>query len=408
MMDYKKLFYIFSSLSELGEEVNSVQNFQVTMRRSLLMVLGTLSIARGAIWARKDGQASLDLIASKGLKKEDPGQLLLEADEETFFNRHPEIFSFRSTKKPIRNLAVSNPVLVSRLKASLGLPLSVKGEWIGLIVLGPKLDQTPLSVMEKEVLTLLGHQIANALYSQRLIEALNQQVADNRQMIENLRYIYDDTIRAFAAAIDAKDSYTRGHSNRVASYAVAIGKEMGYGEEVLEGIYVAGLLHDVGKIIVDRDIINKKKHLSSKEFTEIMEHTRAGYQILSTIRFPWAEVPLMAKSHHEKLDGRGYPDGLKGDQIYIGAKIICLADAFDAMTSNRPYRNRLTFEKTLKEIRKNVHVQFEGRIVTAFFRVLKKEIEGKLHDQKILPNLDDHFNPQVIHSLLELTINELS
>ena len=95
--------------------------------------------------------------------------------------------------------------------------------------LGPKLDQTPFSAMDKQVLTLLGHQIANALYSQRLIEALNQQVADNRQMVEDLRYIYDDTIRAFAAAIDAKDSYTRGHSNRVASYAVAIGKEMGYG-----------------------------------------------------------------------------------------------------------------------------------------------------------------------------------
>jgi putative nucleotidyltransferase with HDIG domain len=408
MMDYKKLFYIFSTLSELGAEVTSARNFQQTMRRSLLMVLGTLSIARGAIWARQKGQTSLDLLAFKGLKKEDPTHLTLEAESEAFFNRHPEIFSFRSSKKPIRRLVESNPGLMSRLKASLGIPLTVKEEWIGLIGLGPKLDQTPFSAMDKEVLALLGHQIANALYSQRLIEALNGQVADNRQMVENLRYIYDDTIRAFAAAIDAKDSYTRGHSNRVAAYAVAIGKEMGYSDEVLEGYYVAGLLHDVGKIIVDRDIINKKKHLSSKEFTEIMEHTKAGYQILSTIRFPWAEVPLMAKSHHEKLDGRGYPDGLKGDQIYVGAKIICLADAFDAMTSNRPYRNRLTFEKTLREIRKNVNIQFESQIVAAFFNVLKKEIEGKLHDQKILPNLDDHFNPQVIHSLLELTIAELS
>jgi HD-GYP domain-containing protein (c-di-GMP phosphodiesterase class II) len=176
----------------------------------------------------------------------------------------------------------------------------------------------------------------------------------------------------------------------------------------LEGFYVAGLLHDVGKIIVDQDIINKKKHLSSREFVKIMEHTKAGFQILSTIRFPWSDVPLMAKSHHEKLDGHGYPDGLKGDQISVGAKIICLADAFDAMTSQRPYRDRLSFERTLKEIRQNVNVQFEPRIVTAFFKVLKKEIEGKLHEQKIIPNLDEHFNPKVIHSLLELTIDELS
>jgi len=228
------------------------------------------------------------------------------------------------------------------------------------------------------------------------------------KFVDNVRFIWDDTIRAFSAAIDAKDSYTRGHSNRVAQYAVAIGKELGLKGKVLEGFYVAGLLHDVGKIIVDRDIINKKKHLTTKEFAAIMEHTKAGYQILSTIRFPWSDVPLMAKSHHEKLDGQGYPDGLKGDQISLGAKIISLADAFDAMTSQRPYRHRLSFEGTLKEIRKNVNIQFEKRIVTAFFNVLKKEIEGKLYEQKIIPNLDEHFNPQVIHSLLEMTILELS
>jgi putative nucleotidyltransferase with HDIG domain len=407
-MDFKKLYYTFSTLSELGEEVTSTRNFQQTIRRSLLMVLGTLSITRGAIWARQDGLAKLELLASKGLRKEDTSLLVLGKESEAFLNGHSEIFSFQSSKKPIRRLTETNPEVVTRLKASLGIPLTVKGEWIGLIGLGSKLDQTPFSAGDKEILALLGHQIANALYSQRLIEALNKQVANNQKMVETLRYIYDDTIRAFAAAIDAKDSYTRGHSNRVASYAVAIAKEMGYADDILEGIYVAGLLHDVGKIIVDRDIINKKKHLSTKEFTEIMEHTKAGYQILSTIRFPWADVPLMAKSHHEKIDGRGYPDGLKGDQIYVGAKIICLADAFDAMTSNRPYRHRLTFEKTLREIRKNVNIQFESRIVAAFFNVLKKEIEGKLFDQKILPNLDEHFNPQVIHSLLEVTISELS
>jgi len=406
-MDYKNLFYIFSTLSELGEEVTSARNFQLTIRASLHMILGTLSIARGAIFARQETKNQLALLAHKGLKKEDPSHLILPPGTEAFLGQSG-IFSFQGGKTKIRNFYESNMPIFSRLKAVLGVPLQVKGEWIGLICLGPKLDEAPFTPMDKSVLTLLGHHIANALYSQRLIEALNHQVKENQKMVENLRYIYDDTIRAFAAAIDAKDSYTRGHSNRVALYAVAIGKELGYGDDVLEGYYVAGLLHDVGKIIVDRDIIHKKKHLTSKEFSEIMEHTKAGYQILSTIRFPWSEVPIMAKSHHEKLDGRGYPDGLKGDQIFIGAKIICLADAFDAMTSDRPYRQRLSFEGTLKEIQKNVNVQFERRIVKAFLNVLKKEIEGKLHEQKIIPNLDEHFNPQVIHSLLELIIAEIS
>jgi putative nucleotidyltransferase with HDIG domain len=407
-MDYKKLFYVFSTLSDLGEEILSVRNFQHTIRTALHMILGTLSIARGGIFALKETKKRFELIAAKGLKKEDSGPLVLTPETQAFLRTHPGIFSFGSRKGEIRNLYHSNVSLFSQLKVALGVPLRVKGESIGLICLGPKLDESPYTPMDKNVLTLLGHPIANALYSQRLFEALNLKVKENQKMVENLRFIYDDTIRAFAAAIDAKDSYTRGHSNRVAQYAVAIGKEMGFPGEVLEGYYVAGLLHDVGKIIVDRDIINKKKTLTAREFTEIMEHTKAGYQILSTIRFPWSDVPLMAKSHHEKLDGQGYPDGLKGDQISLGAKIICLADAFDAMTSHRPYRHRLSFEKTLKEIRKNINVQFEKRIVAAFFQVLKKEIEGKLYDQKIIPNLDEHFNPLVIHSLLELTISELS
>jgi putative nucleotidyltransferase with HDIG domain len=407
-MDYKKLFYVFSTLSDLGEEILSVRNFQHTIRTSLHMILGTLSIARGGIFALDETKKRLELLAAKGCKKEDLEHLVLTSETQAFLRTNPGIFSFGSRKEEIRRFYDSNLPLLSRLKVALGVPLQVKGESIGLICLGPRLDEAPYTPMDKNILTLLGHPIANALYSQRLVEALNLKVKENQKMVENLRFIYDDTIRAFAAAIDAKDSYTRGHSNRVAQYAVAIGKEMGLQGEVLEGFYVAGLLHDVGKIIVDRDIINKKKTLTSREFTEIMEHTKAGYQILSTIRFPWADVPLMAKSHHEKLDGKGYPDGLKGDQISTGAKIICLADAFDAMTSHRPYRHRLSFEKTLKEIRKNVNVQFEKRIVTAFFKVLKKEIEGKLYDQKIIPNLDEHFNPQVIHSLLELTISELS
>jgi putative nucleotidyltransferase with HDIG domain len=407
-MDYKKLFYVFSTLSDLGEEILSIRNFQHTIQISLHMILGTLSIARGGIFALEETKKGFVLLAARGLKKDDPGYLVLPPETRAFLRAKAGIFSFGGRKGEIHRFYDSNVSLLSRLKAALGIPLEVKGELIGLICLGPKLDEAPYTPMDKNILALLGHPIANALYTQHLFEALNLKVKENQKMVEDLRFIYDDTIRAFAAAIDAKDSYTRGHSNRVAQYAVAIGKELGLQGEVLEGFYVAGLLHDVGKIIVDRDIINKKKTLTSKEFTEIMEHTKAGYQILSTIRFPWADVPLMAKSHHEKLDGRGYPDGLKGDQISLGAKIICLADAFDAMTSHRPYRHRLSFEKTLKEIRKNVNVQFERRIVTAFFNVLKKEIEGKLYDQKIIPNLDEHFNPQVIHSLLELTISELS
>jgi GAF domain-containing protein len=208
-MDYKKLFYVFSTLSDLGEEILSVRNFQHTIRTSLHMILGTLSIARGGIFALKETRTTLDLLAAKGLKKDDPGQLVLPPETVAFLKTNPGIFSFEGRKGGIRRFYESNLPLFSRLKVVLGVPLQVKGESIGLICLGSKLDEAPYTSMDKNILTLLGHPIANALYSQRLIEALNLKVKENQKMVENLRFIYDDTIRAFAAAIDAKDSYTR-------------------------------------------------------------------------------------------------------------------------------------------------------------------------------------------------------
>ena len=123
-------------------------------------------------------------------------------------------------------------------------------------------------------------------------------------------------------------------------------------------------------------IINKKRSLTTREFKEIMEHTRAGYQILSSIRFPWSEIPLMAKSHHEKLDGQGYPDGLKGDQISLGAKIICLADAFDAMTSSRPYRKGLGLEAARAEISRCAGTQFDPHVVDALAAIGQAGLEA--------------------------------
>jgi putative nucleotidyltransferase with HDIG domain len=407
-METAKLLFVFSTLSELGQEITSAGNFKRTVRASLHMMLGTLSVVRGGIFSSRNGNLDYVLLASRGIRKGDPSILKVPKETARHFRNHPEVFTFKSRTGAVRALLEANPLLSTRLQAVLGVPLQVKGEPVGLICLGPKLEPAPFTAEEKKILSVLAHQIAIALHHQRLVEDLKEKVRENRKMLENLRYIYDDTIRAFAAAIDAKDPYTRGHSARVAQYTVAIGKELGLPDEELEGYYVAGLLHDVGKIIVDKEIINKKRSLTHKEFAEIMKHTTAGYQILSSIRFPWSDVPLIAKWHHEKLNGQGYPDGLKGEEIHLGAKIICLADAFDAMTSHRPYRRRLGFEKTLKEIKKNVGIQFEKEIVTAFFRVLKKEIEGKLEEQRIIPNLDKHFDPRVIHSLLELTIAELS
>ena len=196
-----------------------------------------------------------------------------------------------------------------------------------------------------------------------------------------MRAIYRDTVRAFAAAIDIKDKYTQGHSERVGKYSEIIAREMGWGEDEVEGIQIAGYLHDIGKLVVDRDIINAPYYIDAKQSAELNRHPAAGYEILSPINHP-----LMAKYHHERLDGSGYPDGLTDEQIPMGAKIVSLADSFDAMTTDRPYRRRRSFEDVVMDLRRSTGKQFDGKVVVAFARALLGYLDGE-HVSTLLSDL---------------------
>jgi putative nucleotidyltransferase with HDIG domain len=199
--------------------------------------------------------------------------------------------------------------------------------------------------------------------------------------------MYHDTIRAFAAAIDAKDEYTKNHSSRVARYAVAIARELGWRNEDVEGLYVAGLLHDIGKIVIDRDVINKGSTLTPREREEIERHPEISYDILTKIRLPWKDTVKFIRHHHERPDGRGYPDSLAGAELSDGAKILALADAFDAMTTDRPYREKLSLAEALREIKKCIGTQFDGRISHTFLNLLEREISGVGKKAQILPHV---------------------
>ena len=159
---------------------------------------------------------------------------------------------------------------------------------------------------------------------------------------------------------------------------------MGWGADEVEGIAVAGYLHDIGKLVVDRNIINSPNRIDAKQSSELNRHPAAGYEILSPINHPYADIPLMARYHHERIDGRGYPCGLKGDEIPLGAKIVSLADSFDAMTTDRPYRRRRNFDEVLEDFRRNTGKQFAPEVVAAFCRALLKEVKGETRPRHIL------------------------
>jgi putative nucleotidyltransferase with HDIG domain len=227
---------------------------------------------------------------------------------------------------------------------------------------------------------------------------------ENKKLYENLSHIYYDTIHAFATAIDAKDAYTKGHSHRVSAYCAAIASEMAWSHKELEGIRIAGLLHDIGKIAIDKSIINKDNPLTKSEFVELNSHPVIGYEILSRVKFPWTEIAKISRCHHERVDGKGYPDGLKGNKIPCGVKIMTLADSFDAMSTDRPYRPALSASEVLIELKENCGKQFDKDVLQSFFSIIWKEVYGE-NRPTILPLLRDSFAYQLKSEVLNGTIN---
>ena len=165
--------------------------------------------------------------------------------------------------------------------------------------------------------------------------------------------------------------------------------------------------HYIGKITVDRTIINNPRPLTDREFSELNKHVTTGYEILSHIRHPWDEIAYMTKCHHEKIDGTGYPQGLRGDEIPLGAKIVTLADSFDAMMTDRPYRARLTIDRALSDLQRNTGTQFDASVVAAFCRLLLKEISGLVRERVLLPMIGIKFDRAAISSTLNLMIAEM-
>ena len=185
------------------------------------------------------------------------------------------------------------------------------------------------------------------------------------------RKLLDEFITAFATVIDLKDSYTQGHSFRVAEYTEMLSRELGYDDETVERYHNIALLHDIGKIGIPDEVLNKPGKLSEEEFALIKSHTTRGYDVLKNISL-MPEIAVGAQSHHERPDGKGYHNGLKEGEIPRVAQIIAVADTFDAMYSTRKYRKRMNFEKVVSVIKEAKGTQLEGDVVDAFLRIVDR------------------------------------
>jgi putative nucleotidyltransferase with HDIG domain len=202
-------------------------------------------------------------------------------------------------------------------------------------------------------------------------------------LYEELRESYLQTLTALANAVEARDIYTRGHTERVCYMAQSLSREMGWNEEKLWEVKMGGILHDIGKIGVPDAVLNKAQTLTPREFESMKQHPVVGAKILEGISFLTPAVPYVLY-HHERFDGKGYPYRLRNDQIPIQGRLMAVVDTFDAMTSNRPYRKAKSFRMALKEIKDCAGTQFDPQIAELFLRAWEKGLlkKGKLKMKK--------------------------
>jgi putative nucleotidyltransferase with HDIG domain len=242
-------------------------------------------------------------------------------------------------------------------RSLISVPLKFKDKTTGVLNINNKISKQPFTKDDLRVIEGIAQEASVAI--------------ENARLYKNLQDVYMRAISALVSAIDAKDCYTHGHSQNVTKYALAIAKELGFDNEQVENIAIASQLHDLGKIGIHDYILTKPGKLTEEEWEEMKQHTIKGVEILQPLNFLNGVVDIV-KQHHEKYNGEGYPDGIKGERIKLGARIIAVADSFDAMMADRPYRKAYTLEGAVEELKKCSGTQFDPMIVETFIRVLEK------------------------------------
>ena len=255
--------------------------------------------------------------------------------------------------------------------SAIALPLISKKRTLGSLNIYAA-ESDAFDADEVNLLTELANNVAYGIGALEMRSKREQAEAGLKESFEKLKKALNGTVYALTEILQRRDPYTAGHQGRVAELACAIAREMGLSEDRIEGIRMAGLLHDIGKIYVPSEILARPGRISSLETDIIETHAQVGYEILKTIEFPWPVVETVLQ-HQERLDGSGYPSGLRGDDILLEARILAVADVVEAMSSHRPYRPTLGMDMALKEISDFRGVRYDADVVDACLRLFNEK-----------------------------------
>lgn len=259
-----------------------------------------------------------------------------------------------------QRFGMPDSVFLHDIKASLYVPLMYERRPIGLICIDNFTSSHVFSEHDLRFLTIIANQAAISI--------------ENSRLHQHVRRLFISSIRALANAIEARDSYTRGHSERVTQYSVKIAEAMKMDHHEIEKIRFSALLHDIGKINIKESILNKPGKLTDDEYLIMSQHPVFGARIMEPVEEFKEMLPYMYH-HHERYASGGYPSGISGDDIPLPSRILSVADAFDAMTSDRPYRKAMSIEKAISELEKNSGGQFDPRIVSTFCKIINENME---------------------------------
>ena len=252
------------------------------------------------------------------------------------------------------------------------ITLPITDSTLGIIGLLSVVLKTPPKYDQIQLMEVFTRQISSAIGNARLHAVVHEKNNQLDSAYSQLQSSYLEIISTMRRVVDAKDTYTRGHSDRVSYYAYHLAQRLGYDAQFCENVRLAGLFHDVGKLSIPDDILLKSSKLTSDEYQIIKTHPRNGIELLSVITHFRPILPAVL-SHHERMDGRGYPDGLSGQNIPVAARIIAVTDTFDAMTSDRQYRTSLDFDRAMDELERSKGTQLDAHIVTVFQEMVRNQ-----------------------------------
>jgi len=353
-----------SSIHEASQAVVSILDLRNILEVAFSLLARLFGFDRLVIFAIDEDEKTLKMLHASGAEAE-----LIEKikDYQVPLTRLNNVLArVASTGVPVivedvEKSSINRENRIIRLfrpQAFVVVPLIAKNKIIGVLAADKRADRLAASQEDKEYLVSFANNIAIAI--------------ENSRLYQDLKKNFVNSIQALAYALEAKDPYTRGHSEIVAQYSVKIARQMGFSEDRIEPLRQTCLLHDIGKIGVVPDILEKHGLPNQDEWQAVRKHPLIGDNIVRPLNLP-NPIRSVIRNHHERFDGRGYPDGLVGTQIPVEARIVAVADAYDAMVSSRPYRTAMSPKRALMELERNAGNQFDPEVVRAFRSVIGKE-----------------------------------